>query len=487
MNIKSLLLGSAAVLVAATGARAADAIVIAEPEPVEYVRVCDTYGAGYFYIPGTETCMRIHGYVRAEATAGDNVYATRLSKEIRVRNTAAPYAYTGVRISSGVDNTIDERDTYDWMTRAAVRFSTASETELGTLRTYIDTRFQWADGRDAGSTGTLRNAWIELGGFRVGMGDTSFVSWTNSYGTVWNDDVITQLGKRTNFLSYTFNAGNGLSAMIALEQGNNQADGNGVAYRDAATGILAIGASANLNDRAYGGFYDFRRSGVALDNRKYVNNYGGIATADHYAKVKRLGSQIDDYMPNVVGGVKYEQGWGGFSAVIAYDSFNEEWAGKARVDVNATDDLSLFAMIGYKSNDDAYLIDASYGTNSTNGYNYINNTYGVYRVNNSIYGDWGGDWAIWTGGQYRFNEDRTAFNLQLSYDDTRTFNVAANIEHEIVSGLSLVAELDYTKWNDKVGFDALYDATGTLLSSGIRSSLKGKDAFSGTVVLQRSF
>jgi len=59
MNIKSLLLGSAAVLVAATGARAADAIVIAEPEPVEYVRVCDTYGAGYFYIPGTETCMRI--------------------------------------------------------------------------------------------------------------------------------------------------------------------------------------------------------------------------------------------------------------------------------------------------------------------------------------------------------------------------------------------------------------------------------------------
>ena len=63
MNIKSLLLGSAAALVAVSGARAADA-VMAEPEAVEYVRVCDAYGAGYFYIPGTETCLKIAGRVR---------------------------------------------------------------------------------------------------------------------------------------------------------------------------------------------------------------------------------------------------------------------------------------------------------------------------------------------------------------------------------------------------------------------------------------
>ncbi|MHC2359866.1 opacity protein-like surface antigen [Rhizobium leguminosarum] len=64
MNIKSLLLGSAAALAAVSGAQAADAIVAAEPEPVEYVRVCDAYGTGYFYIPGTETCLKINGYVR---------------------------------------------------------------------------------------------------------------------------------------------------------------------------------------------------------------------------------------------------------------------------------------------------------------------------------------------------------------------------------------------------------------------------------------
>ncbi len=77
MTIKSLLLGSAAVLVAATGARAADAIV-AEPEPVEYVRVCDAYGAGWFYIPGTETCLKFDGDVRVQY--GFKHYQTKTSR-----------------------------------------------------------------------------------------------------------------------------------------------------------------------------------------------------------------------------------------------------------------------------------------------------------------------------------------------------------------------------------------------------------------------
>ena len=71
MKTKSLLLGSAAALFAVTGARAADAVIIPEPEAVEYVRVCDAYGTGYFYIPGTETCMRISGYVRVDIGFGD--------------------------------------------------------------------------------------------------------------------------------------------------------------------------------------------------------------------------------------------------------------------------------------------------------------------------------------------------------------------------------------------------------------------------------
>ncbi|MGO4834977.1 porin, partial [Rhizobiaceae sp. 2RAB30] len=49
MMLKCIPFGVAATLAAVTGARAADAVVVAEPEPVEYVRVCDTFGTGFFY------------------------------------------------------------------------------------------------------------------------------------------------------------------------------------------------------------------------------------------------------------------------------------------------------------------------------------------------------------------------------------------------------------------------------------------------------
>ncbi|MGO8499682.1 porin, partial [Rhizobium ruizarguesonis] len=52
---------------------AADAIVAAEPEPVEYVRVCDADGTGYFYIPGTETCLKIEGYILFQVNVGEDV------------------------------------------------------------------------------------------------------------------------------------------------------------------------------------------------------------------------------------------------------------------------------------------------------------------------------------------------------------------------------------------------------------------------------
>lgn len=61
--VKSLLLGTAALVAGSFSAQAAD---LAAAEPVEYVRICDAYGRGYFFIPGSsDTCLRISGYVRA--------------------------------------------------------------------------------------------------------------------------------------------------------------------------------------------------------------------------------------------------------------------------------------------------------------------------------------------------------------------------------------------------------------------------------------
>ena len=63
--LRSSLLGSAAAFAAVGAAHAAD-LPIRKGVPVEYVRVCGAYGAGFFYIPGSDTCVRIGGRVRAE-------------------------------------------------------------------------------------------------------------------------------------------------------------------------------------------------------------------------------------------------------------------------------------------------------------------------------------------------------------------------------------------------------------------------------------
>ena len=70
--IKSLVLGSAAGLVAMSGAQAADLPVKAKA--VEYVRICSLYGAGFFYIPGTDTCIKLGGYLRVDTTFNGGIY-----------------------------------------------------------------------------------------------------------------------------------------------------------------------------------------------------------------------------------------------------------------------------------------------------------------------------------------------------------------------------------------------------------------------------
>src|SRR5258708_15926708 len=69
-TIKSLVLGSAAALLAMSGAQAADLPVKAKA--IEYVRICSLYGAGFFYIPGTETCIKLGGYLRADTVLNSN-------------------------------------------------------------------------------------------------------------------------------------------------------------------------------------------------------------------------------------------------------------------------------------------------------------------------------------------------------------------------------------------------------------------------------
>jgi Porin subfamily len=64
-SAKGLLLGFAAGLFVVAGVKAAD--VPFKGKPVEYVKVCSLSGAGFLYIPGTGTCIKLGGAARAES------------------------------------------------------------------------------------------------------------------------------------------------------------------------------------------------------------------------------------------------------------------------------------------------------------------------------------------------------------------------------------------------------------------------------------
>ncbi len=105
MNIKSLLLGSATAFAVVSGAQAADAIVAAAPEPMEYVKVCDAFGTGYFYIPGTETCLKISGLVRAELDYSNKpLFSDRTAATAGITNPGYKWSsYTGSQFRLFID------------------------------------------------------------------------------------------------------------------------------------------------------------------------------------------------------------------------------------------------------------------------------------------------------------------------------------------------------------------------------------------------
>ncbi|HHZ10056.1 MAG TPA: porin [Rhizobiales bacterium] len=199
MNIKSLLLGSAAALVAVSGARAADAVVVAEPEPVEYVRVCDVYGAGFFYIPGTENCLQIGGYVR---------YQMNYNNLDWTETDVGPHSYRFWKLA-----------------RFAPTFDVRSETEWGTLRAFAEVEFDWNSytwsardvGTGAAQSTNLNHAFIELTGagtLRLGKGDTPYARFLG-YGNQFGPFVGSYGFRNSGEVSYTFHGGNGFSAVIA--------------------------------------------------------------------------------------------------------------------------------------------------------------------------------------------------------------------------------------------------------------------------------
>ena len=210
---KSLLLGSAAGLVAVTGAQAAD-LPVRAAAPVDYVRTCPNApigGTGFFVIPGTETCLRISGYVRAEARFAENdEYEAQAARDFRLDPETglvlAPTAAQGIRANQRDQNDVS------LFARGSVAFDARTPTEFGTLRSFIRMSVDNA-GTGGGSTVGFNQAFIQFAGLTAGRITSFFDFFTTNLvtGTGGSSDAT------TNVFAYTATFGAGFSATIAVE------------------------------------------------------------------------------------------------------------------------------------------------------------------------------------------------------------------------------------------------------------------------------
>jgi hypothetical protein len=316
LNIRSILIGSAAALSSVSGAYAADAIVAAEPEAVEYVRVCDAYGTGYFYIPGTETCLKISGYLRFD-------------------------------VGFGFGDAYKNNSNEDWSsrTRAHVAFDAKSDTEYGTLTSRIVLEANnrpvatGASGITAESSTTLGGvstgtiidqAYIDIAGLRVGK----FTSW-------WDDDFSGETDAmanvtNTNAVRYQYDAGDFYAGVALEELGGNDGtftrSSSFVGGTDERGNTLGVDASvggkfSNFTWAVYGG-YD-------------AGNQEGAVTA-------RIGADVGPGKAEVA--VIWSSGLGdagnGGNAYYA----NGEWTVVAQYALKATDKFTITPAAQYTNN-----------------------------------------------------------------------------------------------------------------------------------------
>ncbi|PYF03595.1 porin-like protein [Rhodopseudomonas faecalis] len=262
--VKSLILGSAAALVAMGGAQAADLPLKAKA--VEYVKVCSLYGAGFYYIPGTDTCIKLGGYLRADVTFnGSGAYNAPAW---------AGDAGKGTRL----------KNDYIFRSRQDINIDTRTATEYGVVRTYFDAVFNWTTGSDsiAGGSVGVYYAFIQFAGFTIGKAVSQFdTPWTGYPGNntsflIGGYDDVTGI----NQISYTMQFGNGVSAAISLEDQSAYLQG-GLYNVDA---IPAVAATA-------GPLY--------LAGVPGVNSYAGVQA------------------PDIVGQIRVDQAWGLFQLSAA--------------------------------------------------------------------------------------------------------------------------------------------------------------------------
>ena len=236
--VKSLLLGSAAGLVAVAGAQAADLPVKAAP--VQYVKICSLYGVGFYYIPGTDMCIKIGGWVRAEYGYGQN------------GNFA--WGWANANVNNRATNNSDFR------ARGYITADARNQTEYGTVRGYIAVGLSENEhGGDVSASNSFsaNRAFIQWAGFTFGRAQSFFDFYSSPATSYWGAFPSSDTGDGGWFvMGYTAQFGNGFSATVAAEAPRkthivNSGNANSAAFPGVGA---AVAASTVFTTSAYGGF-----------------------------------------------------------------------------------------------------------------------------------------------------------------------------------------------------------------------------------------
>src|SRR5229473_4959520 len=218
--VKSLILGSAAGLLAMSGAQAADLPVKAKP--VEYVKICSLYGAGFFYIPGTDTCIKLGGYLRVDATFNGGVHGQPAwSGDIGQQNRYADYFAARSRLAFTIDTrTQTEYGLVRTFGQADIQFSTLGNNTFNpnSLATNLGNNAQLLDSAGGGYV-AVEYVFLQFAGFTFGKSASAYASpWQGFPG---NNSSNLLGGQNTdtgvNNIQYTAQFGNGVSASIGLD------------------------------------------------------------------------------------------------------------------------------------------------------------------------------------------------------------------------------------------------------------------------------
>jgi len=219
--MKSALLGTSAALATVVGAQAAD-LPSTKSAPVQYVRICDAYGAGFFYIPGTQTCLKVGGRVRFELSTQsvNNVYRTASVGGTQIAKGAFTYSDNSAFLNkNGIDS-------LSWLSRGYLFVDARTQSAWGTVQTVMTLRINSTSGFMAGNytTGafastnafgpTLDAAYVRFAGFTFGRAASNFTA-LPPY--MYNTDYWGGFAAGIKQLAYTATLGGGFSASIALE------------------------------------------------------------------------------------------------------------------------------------------------------------------------------------------------------------------------------------------------------------------------------